>query len=71
MTTVDDVLKLLGEVNSAIMRKLRDSSSTDLPENIRVAREYFVDAISALLDKKVDDAQYLLRKALEVLERGE
>jgi len=64
--SLDEALSLLRKANEEIVRYIEREGYN---EKVKTAREYFIDAVNVLLDKKVDNAIYLLNKAIEVLSR--
>ncbi|NPA22813.1 MAG: hypothetical protein GXO23_00745 [Crenarchaeota archaeon] len=64
-TLIDEVLKYVRDLNAKILEAIRNEGYTD---RVRVAREYFVDAIHLMLDKKLEEAAQKLRKARDLLE---
>jgi len=67
MPSLEEALKAMEEAHNAVVARIKSSGFSD---EVAVAREYFIDGVQALLDKRVDDAIYLFRKAMEVLSRG-
>ena len=67
----EELESMLEEVNEKILAKideLRNAGKRGEMARIRIAREYFCDAlVLALVEKNVDEAKYKLARALAVL----
>lgn len=61
---VEEFNELMSEVNKRILEKIEQKKDMS---KIRVAREYFCDAVILAMEKRLDDARYKLKQALVIL----
>ncbi len=61
---VEEFNELISEVNKRILEKIEQKKDMS---KIRVAREYFCDAVILAMEKRLDDARYKLKQALVIL----
>lgn len=75
VVNVEEFLGRMEETNERILRALEalreQPRAKEGLRKVRVAREYFCDAVLLALEKRLDEGEKKLRKAVEVLKEVE